>query len=497
MTARLTLAAAALAAAAVAGATAAPAAPAAPGATTAAVATAPPASAAPRATTAAAATAPPAPAASRATTAAAAAAPGAAAAAPAAPAAVATSARAAATAPGAPGAPRAAAVTDTTVTLTWAASKGDVRGYRVVRDGRTVRQVAGRRVKVTNLAPKTAYRWTVRAVGAGGAVSKPSPATRVVQGDPPPATGSVHAYLLASTDASYAAFREHYRQISHVYPTFYDCNRTSGALEGRDNDRIVRYAQDRKVKVLPRVNCQSTAILQRILGEPELREQWLSGIVQLVDEHGYDGINVDFEAIRAEDRDRLTAFVAELASRLHAKGKLLSQALSAKRADNDPSHPRSAAFDYRALAKYADVLFVMGWGVHWSTSAPGAQDDIAWVRQVADYVATLPERSKWVMGTMLYGMDWPSGGKGAALHFSQIEALARDTGIAPVYDASKDAYKLAYKDANGIPHEVWFSDAGAVGHRVALAKERGLGVGFWRLGQEDERVWQDASLGSP
>jgi spore germination protein YaaH len=307
--------------------------------------------------------------------------------------------------------------------------------------------------------------------------------------------GSVHAYLLTSTDASYAAFREHYRRISHVYPTFYDCNRSTAALEGRDNARIVRFAQDRKVKVLPRLNCQSTAILERILGEPAVREQWLSGIVRLVDEHGCDGVNLDFEAIRAEDRDRLTSFVADLSSRLHARGKLLSQAISAKRADDDRGHPRAAAFDYRALAQYADVMFVMGWGVHWSTSAPGAQDDIAWVRDVADYVATLPERSKWVMGTMLYGMDWPSGGKGAALHYGQIQALAKDTGIAPVHDPEKDSSRLSYKDANGVPHELWYSDARAVGNRVALARERGLGVGFWRLGQEDERVWDNASLG--
>jgi spore germination protein YaaH len=409
---------------------------------------------------------------------------------------VAAASRAAtASAPHAPGTPRASNVTDTTVTLAWSAPRGvELRGYRILRDGRIVRQLASPRVKIANLAPKQAYRWTVRAVDTKGNVSASSPTTRVVQGDPPPATGSVHAYLLASTDASYAAFREHYRQISDVYPTFYDCNRSSAALEGRDNARIVRYAQDRKVKVLPRFNCQSAAILQRILGEPAVREQWLAGIVDLVDEHGYDGVNLDFEAIRPEDRDRLTSFVADLSARLHARGKLLSQAVSAKRED-DPRHPRSGAFDYQQLVRYADVLFVMGWGVHWSQSAPGAQDDIAWVRGVADYVATMPEPSKWVMGTMLYGMDWASGGTGTALDYAQVQSLATNTGIAPVYVPEKDSYKLAYKDATGVPHELWYSDAGAVGNRVALARERGLGVGFWRLGQEDERVWQNPSLG--
>ena len=398
-------------------------------------------------------------------------------------------------APPAPGAPRALAVTDTTLTLTWSAPKGvELRGYRVLRDGRVVRQLAGRRVKVTNLAPKQAHEWTVKAVDSDGNVSPPSRATRIVQGDPPPATGDVHAYLLASTDKSYEAFRAHYRRIGTVYPTFYDCNRTTASLEGRDNARIVRYAQDRKIKVMARFNCQGTDVLRRILGEPALREQWLDGIVALVDEHGYDGANIDFEAIRADDRDRLTSFIADLSSRLHASGKLLSQAVSAKRVD-DPGHPRSGAFDYLQLVKHVDTMFVMGWGVHWSQSAPGAQDDIAWVRGVADYVATMPQREKWVMGTMFYGMDWPAGGKGTALHYDDIQALADAYGIAPVYSPEKDSYRLTYTDAAGVPHELWYSDAGAVGNRHAIARERGLGIGVWRLGQEDERIWDNASLG--
>ncbi len=395
----------------------------------------------------------------------------------------------------APGAPNAEAVTATTVTLAWKAPSGArPRAYRLLRDGRIVRQLAGRRMMVRKLAPKRAYKWSVRAVDRAGNVSRASRATRVVQGDPPPATGAVHAYLLASTDASYAAFRKHYRQIGHVYPTFYDCNRSSAALEGRDDRRIVRFAQDRKVKLLPRFNCQSTATLQRILGEPALREQWLSQIVALVDKHRYDGVNIDFEAIRAEDRDRLTSFIADLAARLHARGKLLSQAVSAKFADN-PRHPRSGAFDYQQLARHADVLFVMGWGVHWSQSAPGAQDDIAWVRGVADYVATMPQREKWVLGTMLYGMDWPAGGRGTALHHAEIQALAAARGLSPVFSPEKDAWQLTYTDAAGIAHELWYSDATTVANRVALARERRLGVGFWRLGLEDVRIWASASLG--
>jgi hypothetical protein len=33
-----------------------------------------------------------------------------------------------------------------------------------------------------------------------------------------------------------------------------------------------------------------------------------------------------------------------------------------------------------------------------------------------------------------------------------------------------------------------------VSRRLAIARERGLGVGFWRLGHEDDRIWSDPQL---
>jgi spore germination protein YaaH len=392
-------------------------------------------------------------------------------------------------------------VTDTSVSLTWTAARlpagSTLRGYRVMRDGVVVTQVPGEAVSVGNLAPKSAHDWTVAAVDGLGHVGEPSPATRIVQADPSPTAGAAQTYLLASTDSSFAAFRKHYRQIGVVYPTFFDCDRGTGQLLGSDNRQIVSFAQDRKVKVMPRFNCQSTTMLHRIFTEPALREQWLSGITALLDQHGYDGVNVDFEKAAPGDRNLVTGFMAELSDRVHARGKLLSQAVSAKTRDV-PNHPRSTAFDYAELSKYNDWLFVMAWGQHWSTSAPGPQDDINWVRGVADYVASMPNKEKFVLGSLFYAMDWPANGgpanPGTALNAAELQALIDRTGAKPQFDAPSASWHLTYTDAAGVGHNVWWTDATAVGERMVIARERGLGVGFWRLGQEDERFWSDPRL---
>ena len=109
----------------------------------------------------------------------------------------------------------------------------------------------------------------------------------------------------------------------------------------------------------------------------------------------------------------------------------------------------------------------------------------------------MPHRSKWVLGTNLYGMDWPNGGGpsnvATALEYGSVQALIARVGARPVYDPTADSWHFSYNEG-GVPHEVWFSTAGTIGRRIQLAADRGLGIGFWRLGEESEAVWADGRL---
>ena len=159
---------------------------------------------------------------------------------------------------------------------------------------------------------------------------------------------------------------------------------------------------------------------------------------------------------------------------------------------------RSGLYDYEALGRAADRVFVMNWGWHWATSAPGAPDDMELCRKVADYVASMPNRSRFVLGTHLYGMDWAGGGgpagEAAALEYADVRALIAQHSAQPVLDPLADSWVFTYTDLAGVQHEVWFPDAATIARRVALARDRGLGVGFWRLGREDQAIWDDPQI---
>jgi spore germination protein YaaH len=391
-------------------------------------------------------------------------------------------------------------VSDSSIGVTWTPTRvdaGRVVGYRVLRDGQIARQVGGTSYVLQNLAPSTDYRIAVVAVDSLGYASAPSSAVVARTQDPVPTAGRAQAFLLASTYGSFADFMAHYREIGVVYPTYFGCT-AGAALEGVDDPLVTQWAQAREVKVLPRVNCQRTAVVHQILTDPATRAAWLDRLTALVADQAYDGISIDFEAGPATDRAALSSFIDALGARLHADGKLLSICVSPKTRESF-THPRAGIFDYAHLAQSADWVFVMAWGLHWATSGPGAQDDATWTHQVADYVATMPNPAKFVYGTNLYAMDWPSGGGAAhpatAYEYDDIVPRLPSLGASVVLDPTSDAYHATYTDAGGAPHDVWFPDQGTIGDRIRVAEHDGLGtVGFWRLGREDQRVWDDPLL---
>jgi spore germination protein YaaH len=396
---------------------------------------------------------------------------------------------------------RAITVSESQLGLSWQPSRvgvGRIAGYRVLRDGIVVKQVQGTSHVLDNLAASTDYRLQVVAVDGAGRASAPSTTVVARTYDPVPTSGHAHAYLLATTDHSFADFRAHYRQIAAVYPTYYDCTSSSLDLVGSDDPLVTQWARARRVLLMPRVNCQGTTKVHRLLTEPALRQRWLDDLVALARTHDYDGLSIDFEAGPASDREALSTFVETLAARLHADGRKLTIAASAKTRETF-THPRSGIFDYDRLSRAVDWVFVMAWGLHWSTSRPGPQDDLGWVTGIADYVASMPLKHKFVYGTNLYAMDWPNGGgpanEATAWQYGDIVPHLPGRGATIALDPAADNFHATYTDAAGVHHDVWYPDATTTARRIRLAHARGIGaIGFWRLGLEDQRLWDDPLL---
>ncbi len=393
----------------------------------------------------------------------------------------------------------AASVTSQSATVNWspsAAVSGTIVGYRVFRDEIPVGQTSSLEMTLANLAPSSEYKVTVSAVDSLGAVSEPTSPLTVDTAEPPPTHGNVQAFLLASTGQSFVDLQAHYQQIGVVYPTYFECG-AAGEVLGKDDPLVTKWAEARKIEVLPRVNCQNVADEERILGEPKVRETMIDQLAALCEANGYQGVQIDFEGAPPTERNPFTAFITALAARLHAQGDKLSTAVTAKY--YNVMSGRAAMYDDAALSVPADYLFVLDWGIHWRTSGPGSIDEMAWFKRVAEYTATLPNLSKFVLGMPMYGIDWAGGGgsrnPGTPLEFSEIASLASELGVTPEWEETAQSPHFSYTDESGTPHQVWYTNQRSIGARATLARSLGLGVGLWRLGNEDQSVWELPVLG--
>jgi spore germination protein YaaH len=397
------------------------------------------------------------------------------------------------TPPPAPGGLGASEVTSQSAHLSWSPStavSGEIVGYRVFRDGVPVGQTATPEMALAGLAPSSEYSITVVAVDSLGAISEPTPPLIVHTAEPTPTSGTAQAFLLASTDQSFDDLQAHYQQVGVVYPTYYECG-AGGEVTGKDDPLVTGWAEARRIEVMPRLNCQSSSRENQILNNPQTRATLVENLASLCRTYGYQGIQIDFEGAEPSERNPFTAFITALAEKLHSQGDKLSTIVTAKYYNIQTG--RAAMYDDAALSAVSDYVFVLDWGIHWTTSAPGSIDEYTWFKRVAEYTATMPNLSKFVLGMPMYGIDWAGSGgagdPGTPLEYEAIVALASVFGALPEWDATALSPHFSYNDGSGVHHEVWYTDRQSIGARAELAASLGLKIGLWHLGSEDQSVW--------
>jgi spore germination protein len=305
----------------------------------------------------------------------------------------------------------------------------------------------------------------------------------------------LQAFVLASAPDSLADLEAHAEAVGVVYPTFFECEPSSGAITGEDSGAITAYADAHGIAVMPRFNCQDGATVHSILTDPQVRARTLAGLIGIAENRAYAGLNLDLENDGAADRGALSRFVATLAGELHVHGKKL--AVDVDGVTHEDARIATGLYDDRALGAAADYVFVMAWGTHWEGSAPGPIAPLPFVAAVAAHVASLPDADRFVLGAPLYGLDWPVGGDrshpATALRDEAVLALARSSDATPARDRAVDELTFAYTRA-GVEHRVWYLDARAVADRLRIARRYGLAVGVWRLGGEDQALWSSAPV---
>ena len=224
-----------------------------------------------------------------------------------------------------------------------------------------------------------------------------------------------------------------------------------------------------------------TAVVQNEAAKNNLYQNLLN----VLQTKGYQGVDVDFEYIKAQDRDAFTEFVRGLRVKLGAFGYQVSVALAPKTSADQPGLLYQGK-DYAGLGAAADRVLLMTYEWGYTYGPPMAVAPLNKVRQVVEYAVTEIPVDKINLGIPNYGYDWPlpfERGVTKAKTIGNIEAvqIAIEKGAEIQYDTVAQSPFFTYTE-NGVEHEVWFEDVRSIREKFNLMDEFGIhGTGYWQL----------------
>ena len=286
------------------------------------------------------------------------------------------------------------------------------------------------------------------------------------------------------------SFLAHADLYSSVSPFWYEMS-TTGAISrypGAEDATVLSGIRGKGVKVVPTITNNFDPVrATTMLATATSRAAHVKALTDLAAAKGYDGIDVDYEGMAAADRDRFSAFVSELASALHAQGRLLSVAVHAKTAEPGTwSGPQ--AQNYAAIGAAADRVRLMAYDYSWETSPAGPIAPLSWVDSVAAFAVTQIPAGKVELGMSLYGYDWV-GSRGEGVTHDVATSRLTSSGATRVWDSAAAEPTFSYT-SGGSAHTVYYADAQSVTARLAVIDKHALAAAaFWRLGGEDPAVW--------
>jgi len=310
---------------------------------------------------------------------------------------------------------------------------------------------------------------------------------------PPPRRFQVSAWVpywdRARVRASFAA---HAADLDEANFFWYEVQPDGSlrAFPGAEDAALLAVTRAHSLRVLPTLmNDSDGPHVAALLADEKTRTAHVSEVVALVERMGYDGVDVDYEALPAEARDDFTAFIEALAEALHARGKLLSVAVHPKTDDQGTwNGPR--AQDWPRLGAAVDEFKVMAYDYHWRTSSPGPIAPLDWVDGVLTYAEqTVPPDKIW-MGLPFYGYNWVEQ-KGTGLVWATAGLLIRQRHPATRRDPSSGELYFSYRTGEE-QHTIYVPDAKAIALKVRWVRQTHpdiAGIAIWRLGGESPDHW--------
>lgn len=263
-----------------------------------------------------------------------------------------------------------------------------------------------------------------------------------------------------------------YSDLTHINIAFENPVNDDGELSFHSqNESLIQAAHAKGVKVLvsigggSAVNDKVLAPRYRQLLSPGKRADFAARLVEYIQKHGFDGIDVDLEGPAIDDD--YGPFIDELAKQLKPAGKLLTAALS--QGYGGRNVPASALHQF----DFVNIMAYDGAGP-WGLDSPGQHSSLAFAKSNTQYwVKRGLEKSRAVLGVPFYGYGFGDDFTRSGISYKAI--LKRFPGS---------------EKTDQVGSTIWFNGMPTIQAKTRYALDEKLGgIMIWSLNQDvdDER----------
>jgi len=317
----------------------------------------------------------------------------------------------------------------------------------------------------------------------------------------------------------------------------------NGKLDEEPWKSFIAAAKAKKVRVIPTIMTSNGELLHKLLSNSTSRIALEDRITKLVKDNNFDGIDIDFEGKKAEDKAYFATFLKGLYQRMGNKWVMCTiesrTPLESRYYGTDiPADATTYANDFVAINKYCDRVRIMAYdqqGIDQRLASQAASSsqiyapvaDPVWVEKVIKLISKDIKKSKLVIGVPTYGYEYevtvyaqnqyaykilwtfnpgyawplaaqygvtPSRNTAGEMFFTYTPVT---TPTAPVSGASAllaataaSVYADTYNSHLTFNLVDW-PDAASIAQKIALAKKLGVrGIAIFKLdGGQDPNIW--------
>lgn len=278
--------------------------------------------------------------------------------------------------------------------------------------------------------------------------------------------------------------------VNVVVPSWFVMTDNKGNYSSIASRDYVEKAHAKGIQVWAMLNNVSTkesaAInTKELMGSTANRKKLIASLMADADNYGFDGINLDFESLKAEAGPHYVQFIRELSVACREKGLVLS-------VDNYVPSAYTNFYNRKEQGTVADYVIIMGYDEHYAGGDPGSVASITYVENGIKDTLTQVPKEKVINGVPFYTRVWTvQGGKTSskAYGISDAKKWVEDNQAQLIWDEALGQYYAEVINADGEQY-IWMEEEKSLGLKIDLIKEYDLaGVACWKLGFESADIW--------